>query len=838
MPFEIERGTAGASGLSSTLSKGQVRAGKVVAAGELLSGIKVEGKVGDFKIYNDRVAFIIASERGTNGYSPFGGELLDAQRVDDSQARSLIGETLLTIGAAVLEPTSVGVINDGSDGKPALVRVVGTPRTLPLIEGFIPISSAATPVHIVIDYSLAPDSDALESTLRLFNKTRKEVKIPLNVLGMLAGDGLDFFADGVGFDVGDGAAEQSYVGLVGADISYAIVGVGKTQLKPLISESGVWLVETGAFIVPAAGETSRGVRLSIGKGTPEALRAQVRSMLTISSPPALSGTVSDGAGAVAGAHVHAELIDSTDRRRYYSKAISDSSGHYDLKLPDGKYDITVSGDGRKMSDPVTVTVAGAAQTKDLSVGETATVQFEVKDDGGVSLPAKLTFVPKTALPEPPRSFGELRYGGGVARIVFHPGGSGTTTVPPGEYTITASRGFEYEVDTQTVTVNAGQTNNLTFTLRRSVSTPGYMSGDFHLHAQWSPDSNDLNTMKVTALAAEGVEIPVNTDHEYISNYNPAIAQMGLQKWVRGIVGEELTTFAYGHFNVYPIVADDSKPNNGAIPWIGRTPPELFSDVRKAFPDAVLQINHPRSVAISGYFSYVGLDPTNGTFTKPDAWSGLFNAIEVFNDSGWSNNKDGTVRDWFALLDRGKIATAIGNSDSHSAISTEVGYPRNFVALSTDEPANVNTTEMATSVKEGRVVVSGGIFIDVSANGKKHGDTITAQDGKVSLAIKVQAPAWVNADTLEVYVGGKVGGDMIATRTLDSSTADPNNATVRFDSTIDITVSKDTWIVVVAYGAGKLDPVVRGQQPFGVVNPIYVDVDGNGKYDPPLTLTAP
>jgi hypothetical protein len=265
---------------------------------------------------------------------------------------------------------------------------------------------------------------------------------------------------------------------------------------------------------------------------------------------------------------------------------------------------------------------------------------------------------------------------------------------------------------------------------------------------------------------------------------------------------------------------------GAISWYGKSPAELFADVRKAWPSAVLQVNHPRARKLGGYFSYVGYDAASGSAEHPD-WSRDFDAVEVFNASGWTANRDGTVADWFSFLDRGFLVTATGNSDSHYAHRHEVGYPRNCVMLSTDEPANLNLAEMAAAVKEQRVLVSGGPFVTARIGDQTMGDVVDASGGLVQLAVKVQAPTWMDIARLQVYAGGDVVHDV----TLDASTVDPANPVVRFDDALPLTPAADTWVVVVVTGPGTLEPVNRGDRPFAVTNPIYLDTDGNTVYDP-------
>ena len=47
--------------------------------------------------------------------------------------------------------------------------------------------------------------------------------------------------------------------------------------------------------------------------------------------------------------------------------------------------------------------------------------------------------------------------------------------------------------------------------------------------------------------------------------------------------------------------------------------------------------------------------------------------------------------------------------------------------------------------------------------------------------------------------------------------------------------RDTWFIVhVTSRTGTLDPVYSsGSRPFAFTNPIWLDVDGNGRFDPPM-----
>ncbi len=829
VPFNLPKGSSGHSDVSATLKAKQVRAGEVTKKDQLLSGIKVEGKVGDFKLYNDKVAFIIQKGRVADGWNPYGGEVVDAMRLGQpgTQGHSLLGEMVMGLGVHICKPTSVGVINDGSDGKAALVRVIGQPNLVPYLAGMLGENfGGELPMYMVIDYTLEPDSEVLKIQHRFINRTYKKRELPFLIIALSAGDGPEFFSEGYGFNTKN-YAKKEYVGMVGEHIGYGFVSLDY-KVVPLISHTGVWAMSSDMLTLPSGGEVKKTYYLVVTDGSPEAVRAAVRKLKKSAEPARVSGKVTDpNSKAVAMARVHVQKSDKD--KTYVTMTRSDAKGAYSVALGPGSYLLTVVADGRASAAAKELTVAKAAVSQDLTVGATGTIQFTVTEDGTkAALPSKVVFLPAKAPKSYPKSFGERSHPHGSALVVYSTTGAGKAALPPGTYTVHISRGFEYEISSSTVVLGAGETKSVTAKLKRSVDTTGFMSGDFHLHSMWSPDSSDLYEFKVATLVAQGVELPACTDHEYIADYTPYIAKLGMQKWINGIVGEELTTLTYGHFNLFPIKQDPTKSNMGAIIWYQKTPPKLFADVYKTWPDAVLQVNHPRSAAIGGYFTYVGYNVQTGKADKiPSEWSRNFDAFEVFNSKSWKG-VTGEAADWFSFLDRGFLVTGTGNSDSHKAYYSQVGWPRNYIKLSTDKPDKLSLAEFSKAVKGQKVMIGGGIYIEASIGGKSYGEVADATSKKVKVKIKVQAPTWMKADTLMVYTAGGVQAHKV---TLDSKTADPKNPVVRYDDSLEVLPTADSYVIVVVTGSGSHSPVSSGS-PFAVTNPIYLDVDGNKAYDSP------
>jgi hypothetical protein len=380
--------------------------------------------------------------------------------------------------------------------------------------------------------------------------------------------------------------------------------------------------------------------------------------------------------------------------------------------------------------------------------------------------------------------------------------------------VIVSRGYEYELHDETVAVAAGATATITAPLAHSVDSTGVMCGDFHVHTQYSLDSNDSFEEKVKGAIADGLELPVSSEHQWIADFKPVIERLGLTKWANSIRSAELTTFTWGHFGVIPSHLDPNLPNNGATDWMGRTPADVFNEVNAAPEKPVIVVNHPRASLFQGYFNVADFDPAQAKGTVSDLWSEAFGALEVANGASFQESRDGSVKDWFALLNAGKIYSALGNSDSHDMRGSFVGYPRNCLRFGHDVPSDLTPDQVRDALRSGANVVSGGITMTVEGpGGIGPGGTATAGSYKVV----VQSPSWVTPATVEVIVDGT----SVETRPVGASTgAGPGK---RFELTFDVQPSSSKakhWVLFHAAGTGDLAPVHPGRNPFAFSNPIF------------------
>jgi hypothetical protein len=270
--------------------------------------------------------------------------------------------------------------------------------------------------------------------------------------------------------------------------------------------------------------------------------------------------------------------------------------------------------------------------------------------------------------------------------------------------------------------------------------------------------------------------------------------------------------------VFPLAAGDPP-----LPFANTTPQELFAAARAAAPqgrDKVVQVNHPRMGSI-GYFELLRLDP--GDF---EAWrrrsplfDSSFDALEVFNGDDYSDigRVEVCLRDWYALLNAGLRVTATGNSDSHKLTYHEPGVPRNFVRVADDSPGAFDERAFIDAVRRGKVVVSSGPFLRLSAGGasgdaKGVGDEIDPGDD-VAVHVHVEAPPWVDVATVEIVRRGEI----VATWHPKSATA-----VVRLDETAHLPLRSGDWIIAIARGAKPMTLLHRaGALPFAFTNPIRI-----------------
>lgn len=824
--------------LSEPLGPGEVRAGVIRKESELIGGPTAQGKVGDFKLYNAKVAVVVQAPGPSHGYNGYGGGLIDADvvRPADEPGASLFGEMITLYARRALRGISAEVINDGRDGNAAIVRVKATDDSFPIIEAVLGQNQGPLELDVTLDYILEPDANHVRVVTTLRNTRDDTVRISDHYAAFVLGNGLTPYMRGFGFDVPDTIPGGSYIAGGSQDVSYSFLYT-EDVVQPLLQIQGLMVCNLSPFILLEGEEYTLESFVIVGDGD-MALHEKVHRQLLaeagneVEPVSHVEGRVLDAdEQPLKGARVH--VFDGAGKHRLQTLARAD--GRFRMELEPGSWRLVATSPGRDPGE-ATVVAVGDKGISDVVVraGEVGEIELQVFE-GTTAIPAKVQVRRLDPPPAPPSSFGVAPWRAGLHQVEFVLPGRHVFALPPGEYELQVSRGLEYTTRKVSTLVQPGEKSELAVELERVVDTTGWLGGDYHIHAQHSPDSNDLYDLKVRAFAGEGLEIPISTEHDHVGDFSPTIERLGLSRWVRGLVGNEVSTMNIGHFNAFPLQQLPEESNYGAPLWYGVPAGELMARIRTNPAKPLVQLNHPRqgssSFPVRGYFQGVDFDPETFTAKNTFDWTLDFDAIELGNGGAprpinWD--------DWFAFLQRGKKVLGTANSDSHHALRDNIGYPRNYVFTNTDDPREITVDGYMSTLRAGKLSVSGGYFLEAGVGNARVGDLVpptAALEGLLSVEVRVQAAPWVPAGSLEFVVNGQVAA------VVDFGEAEGERPAVRLERTVDVPVpaGEDSWIVLRASGSGDLSPVYPGASTFGYTNPIYLDGNGNGRFDARIPL---
>src|SRR4051812_12709040 len=110
--------------LAACTAQPHAYAGQVQSRSELIGGPRAIGEVGDWRISNGRVRFIVQDKGASRVYTTFGGSLIDADlERAGAPGRDGLGEMFPAFFLSAVEPTKIAVLDDGSSGAPAHIRV-------------------------------------------------------------------------------------------------------------------------------------------------------------------------------------------------------------------------------------------------------------------------------------------------------------------------------------------------------------------------------------------------------------------------------------------------------------------------------------------------------------------------------------------------------------------------------------------------------------------------------------------------------------------------------------------------------------------------------------------
>ncbi len=762
---------------------------------------------GDYVLANDKVAVVIEAAGPSDGYDPWGGKPVGIARVEGGTLvePADFNELIPAVGRHTFEAESVTVLDPGGENA-AVIRAVGNLKPIPFADDLARILAPGdlTGMQVAVDYRLEPGAEFVDVTYTVANPRPTGARTSKLYL-LFQSKRMPPFGPETGFLVNEGDA-LDWLGFADDDATSYILDFTDDEPSFTFEISGAILLQGERLTIPACAATeypyfrlyAGGVGMNGARGA--LWRDRGQALQTV------SGTVTESDGSpAAGVRVH---VESADGATYYTRTRTATDGTWSVEVPEGvalRYRAFRTGDG----------VVGPFSTPDFSLPELGTLSITTVDGDGAPLPARIQTRPVgDGEPPAPDRFGEPVQPARRTHVEMVPDGSATLRVRPGMHRVIVSHGYEYTIFDSDIDVRAGDVVSVPVMLDHVVDTTDIMCADFHIHTNRSPDAPDSPEFKLRSAAADGLEIPCRSDHEWIREWDSIVQSEGLDDWLFGVTSLELTTFAWGHFGVVPTRERPELPNDGSIDWVGRAPADVFDDALALDTDPILIVNHPRGAGIMGYFTTVNYDPVTGEVGKPELWSDTFDAIEVFNDSSFDESPM-EVADWFSFLNRGRRIWAVGSSDSHSVMSgSPVGYPRTCLRLGEDDPAALRAGGGEAAVRDatgnGTFTISGGIYLDATARGGvRPGGEVAGAMARETIRVRVQAAPWVDVDVLEVWVDGAL---------TESIPIPSSTDVVRMDNDVEITGGQ--WVVFHAKGDTPLDPVHPGRNPFAVTMPIF------------------
>ncbi|OGD28028.1 MAG: hypothetical protein A2Y56_10370 [Candidatus Aminicenantes bacterium RBG_13_63_10] len=507
-----------------------------------------------------------------------------------------------------------------------------------------------------------------------------------------------------------------------------------------------------------------------------------------------------------------------------------------LPLPEGSYSVTANSFPAVIEGRLNVSASGDNSCV-LDDPPRGTVMVAIRDGGGRHVPGKVSFIGLDPTRSPyfePENPRRTETGWETFKNSCYPPEEGREVVlPVGVYLACASHGPEYTAARKVIEILEDSRMDLDFRLDRVLETPALLSLDPHLHTTFS-DGTPGVPERLRSLVAEGVEAAVASDHNIIVDYEPVLKALELDRHLAVASGVEVTSGRAGiHFNAYPASCRAEEENNGAPPFRDYAAGPLFRASREKLAGALIQLNHPRAGNL-GYFNNLSLDLESAAWIS-DRASLDFDLIEVMNGPFYHASNAVAVEDWLHLLNRGRFAPLVGSSDSHATDGNEPGYSRTYILLETPKTAGWTWADVARGLRAGRSFASNGPLLELRVNGDAtFGDLTRVADGLADIAFSVRAAPWVDVSEARLIVNG------------DRKIVFPVRASagqvVKISERVRLELKADSTLALEAVGRRTLYPVVQrpalsGQikdaaLPYALSNPVFVDVDGNGVFDPP------
>ena len=404
---------------------------------DLIEGPMSRGRTGDFLLANSEIQVVIQNvQRNLLNVGQFGGQIIDADLVREpgDPERDNFEEWAFGINIEnTAHYTNVSIVNDGSDGQPAVIRATGpddlldwiNPSSMVAAMGYsVPAAfdDKDLPVQITTDYTLAPDAKfvRVDTTVRNTHTTNTVKTFLSDWLGgsgqvELFQPGYGFgeplatmscalcdFVDWNGFGQADGVS-YGYIHNIASSTTFTTDGVSVSLLGASVLFALLGISPPNYTINPQSQVTvTRYFAVGDSLGSVVDIRNQILGLST----GTVSGTVTRGGQPVEGADVvvlGSAASGPGTQKNVVSYYRTDVNGAYQGTLPAGDYTLQANIDGHLAATPdpanVTVTV-GNTTVQDFTIPEAGRVRVTIVDENGAPIAGKVSFVGFDPYPDP------------------------------------------------------------------------------------------------------------------------------------------------------------------------------------------------------------------------------------------------------------------------------------------------------------------------------------------------------------------------------------------------------------------------------------------------------
>ncbi|MFN7923201.1 MAG: CehA/McbA family metallohydrolase [Bryobacteraceae bacterium] len=466
------------------------------------------------------------------------------------------------------------------------------------------------------------------------------------------------------------------------------------------------------------------------------------------------------------------------------------------------------------------------------------LKFSIRDEAGRATAARVRitdakgeyWAPLGHLPQPDqsrRTAGDLILGDDETsprRLYAYVYDGHQIDLPPGDYTLDASKGLDYRYVHQTVSI-ATQSTTVPIPLKRfgDFESRGWYPGDTHMHfpdpagVRYEMEAEGLRVCSLLLLKS-GYKEPLrpgngnfwNAEH-FTGKLNPV---SDARHWVK--VGEEFRHGLLAHLIfqnlksvVWPVSVGQLRENGvGGFDW-----PLMIHACDDAHAQGALvtwahwpypSMEAPLDIAL-GRVDSLDILTTGNPFEHHPI---LVDVYKMFGPSAYSRPP---IEMYYHYLNCGFRVAASSGSDK-MALNPPIGSARTYVktagALSYDS--------WIEGIRKGRTFITTAPLLEFSVNGAQAGDTLALAPGKARLAVSAKAVSQEPYEVLEILVNGKV------VRTAKPS-GDRNEAVI--NETIE--VERGGWIAARAHGPKMLPyGATWWMMPvFAHSSPIYLQMPG-------------